>query len=117
MLYSHKIRNTSTYTHTRAASVSNHQPTRTMAAGPGLRVLIVGASIAGPMTAYWLGKCGVDVTVIERFPSLRKGGQVVDIRHCGVTIIRKVPGLEDKLKEKAAPLQGKILLDRSASSC
>lgn len=73
---------------------------------PPLRVLIVGASIAGPMAAYWLGKTGADITVIERFPSLRKGGQVVDIRHCGVTIIRRVPGLEATLIEKAAPLQG-----------
>ena len=71
-----------------------------------LRILIVGASIAGPMTAYWLAKAGADVTVIERYPSLRKGGQAVDVRHSGVTIVRKVPKLEAALLKNAAPVQG-----------
>lgn len=71
-----------------------------------LRVLVVGASIAGPMAAYWLAKAGAQVTVIERYPSLRKGGQVVDVRHSGVTIVRRVPKLEALLIKYAAPLQG-----------
>lgn len=45
-----------------------------------LKALVVGASIAGPMTAYWLAKAGATVTVIERFSALRLGGQAVDIR-------------------------------------
>ncbi|KAK5732605.1 hypothetical protein LTR17_010420 [Elasticomyces elasticus] len=73
---------------------------------PQLRVLVVGASIAGPMAAYWLAKAGAEVTCIERFPSLRKGGQVVDIRHSAVTIVRKVPKLEEALVASGAPLQG-----------
>ena len=44
----------------------------------GLNVLVVGASIAGPMTAYWLAKAGANVTVIERFPELRTNGQAID---------------------------------------
>ncbi|KAJ5745975.1 hypothetical protein N7520_011157 [Penicillium odoratum] len=56
-----------------------------------LRVLIVGASIAGPTAAYWFTKAGAKVTVIERFPELRTDGHNVDIRVAGVTIMRKMP--------------------------
>ena len=59
-----------------------------------LRVLVVGASIAGPTAAYWLAKSGAQVTVIERFPELRKGGQNVDIRTIGVEVMRRMPGME-----------------------
>jgi 2-polyprenyl-6-methoxyphenol hydroxylase-like FAD-dependent oxidoreductase len=45
-----------------------------------MRVLISGASISGPVLAYWLAKYGFDVTVVERAPVLRKtGGHAVDL--------------------------------------
>src|ERR1700759_4290401 len=45
-----------------------------------MRVLISGASIAGPVLAYWLTRHGFDVTVVERAPTLRKtGGHAVDL--------------------------------------
>ncbi|BCO34515.1 FAD-dependent oxidoreductase [Mycobacterium heckeshornense] len=45
-----------------------------------MRVLISGASIAGPVVAYWLARRGFDVTVVERAPTLRKtGGHAVDL--------------------------------------
>jgi 2-polyprenyl-6-methoxyphenol hydroxylase-like FAD-dependent oxidoreductase len=45
-----------------------------------MRVLISGASIAGPVLAYWLTHRGFDVTVVERAPKLRKtGGHAVDL--------------------------------------
>jgi len=44
-----------------------------------LRILIVGASIAGPMAAYWLARTDAEITVIERFPELRTNGQAIDI--------------------------------------
>ena len=60
------------------------------------------------MTAYWLAKAGADVTVIERFPALRTGGQNIDIRTCGVTVVRKTGDMEAALRTKAAPLEGII---------
>ncbi|CAF9934635.1 MAG: hypothetical protein HETSPECPRED_009304 [Heterodermia speciosa] len=71
-----------------------------------LKVLVVGASIAGPMTAYWLAKTGAKVTVIERFPSLRTNGQSIDIRTSGVTIMRMIPGMEAAVRAKATPIEG-----------
>lgn len=45
-----------------------------------MRILISGASIAGPVLAYWLSRNGFDVTVVERAPTLRKtGGHAVDL--------------------------------------
>ncbi|MCG5431167.1 FAD-dependent monooxygenase [Mycobacterium sp. MYCO198283] len=45
-----------------------------------MRVLISGASVAGPVAAYWLTRRGFDVTVVERAPALRKtGGHAVDL--------------------------------------
>jgi len=43
-------------------------------------VLISGASIAGPVLAHWLIRYGFAVTVVERAPSLRLGGQAVDFK-------------------------------------
>ena len=39
-----------------------------------MRILISGASISGPVLAYWLTRHGFDVTVVERAPTLRKTG-------------------------------------------
>jgi 2-polyprenyl-6-methoxyphenol hydroxylase-like FAD-dependent oxidoreductase len=45
-----------------------------------MRILISGASIAGPVLTYWLTRRGFDVTVVERAPTLRKtGGHAVDL--------------------------------------
>lgn len=45
-----------------------------------MRVLVSGASIAGPVLAYWLTRHGFEVTVVERAPALRKsGGHAVDL--------------------------------------
>jgi 2-polyprenyl-6-methoxyphenol hydroxylase-like FAD-dependent oxidoreductase len=45
-----------------------------------MKVLISGASIAGPVLAFWLARNGFDVTVVERAPALRKtGGHAVDL--------------------------------------
>ena len=45
-----------------------------------MKVLISGASISGPVLAYWMTQSGYDVTVVERAPKLRKtGGHAIDL--------------------------------------
>lgn len=44
------------------------------------KILISGASIAGPALAGWLGRNGFDVTVVEKSPGQRPGGQAVDFK-------------------------------------
>jgi len=47
----------------------------------GRRVLISGASVAGPVLAYWLKRFGFQPTVVERAPEQRfgRGGHAVDL--------------------------------------
>lgn len=77
-----------------------------------LKVLVVGASIAGPTAAYWLAKTGAHVTVIERFPALRTSGQNIDIRSCGVTVMRKMPGMEESVRANLVDMQGLSFVDK-----
>lgn len=54
------------------------------------RVLISGASIAGPSLAYWLQRHGDEVTVVERAPALREGGHGVDFRGAQMELLRRM---------------------------
>lgn len=60
------------------------------------KVLVSGASIAGPTLAFWLAKYGFDVTIVERSKSLRLGGQNLDIRGAGRAIARMM-GIEEEI--------------------
>ncbi|MGB9224062.1 FAD-dependent monooxygenase [Mycobacterium sp.] len=56
-----------------------------------MRILISGASISGPVLAYWLTRQGFDVTVVERAPALRKtGGHAVDLFRPAMEISEKM---------------------------
>lgn len=57
------------------------------------RILITGASVAGNTAAWWLGRAGFDVTVVERAPAFRDGGQNIDVRGSGREVLRRM-GLE-----------------------
>ena len=61
------------------------------------RVLVSGASIAGPALAYWLDRYGFETTIVERAPELRTGGQNVDVRGAGREVVRRM-GLEDDVR-------------------
>ncbi|HUH71734.1 MAG TPA: FAD-dependent monooxygenase [Mycobacterium sp.] len=56
-----------------------------------MRILVSGASIAGPVLAYWLTRNGFDVTIVERAPQLRKtGGHAVDLFRPAMEISAKM---------------------------
>lgn len=61
------------------------------------RVLICGASIAGPALAYWLNRYGYETVIVERAPGLRAGGQNVDVRGAGREVLRRM-GLEPAVR-------------------
>ena len=61
-----------------------------------MRVLISGASVAGPVLAYWLTRYGFSVTVVERASALRKaGGHAVDLFKPAMDIAEKMGVLND----------------------
>ena len=53
-------------------------------------VLISGASIAGPVLAYWLNHYGFDVTVVERAAAIRSGGYPIDIRGTALDVVERM---------------------------
>ena len=56
-----------------------------------MRILVSGASVAGPVLAYWLTRYGHEVTVVERSPVLRKtGGHAVDLFTPAMTISERM---------------------------
>jgi 2-polyprenyl-6-methoxyphenol hydroxylase-like FAD-dependent oxidoreductase len=61
------------------------------------RVLISGASIAGPALAHCLRQYGFEVTVVERAPALRPGGQAVDLRGVAKDVVRRM-GLDARVR-------------------
>jgi 2-polyprenyl-6-methoxyphenol hydroxylase-like FAD-dependent oxidoreductase len=66
-----------------------------------LTVLISGASIAGPALAHWLTRYGCTVTVVERAPSVRPGGQAVDFKGATHrTVLERMGILDDVLKHQ-----------------
>lgn len=75
-----------------------------------MKVLISGAGITGNALAFWLSKLGHNVTVIERFPSLRTTGLQVDLRGHGVTVMKRM-GLEEAFRAKSVPEQGLAIVD------
>lgn len=51
-----------------------------------MKVLIVGAGIAGATLAYWLCRSGHQPTLLERAPRLREGGYLVDFWGAGFEV-------------------------------
>ncbi len=63
-----------------------------------MNVLISGASVAGPVLAYWLTRYGFTVTVVERAPALRKtGGHAVDLFTPAMEIVQRM-GVLDRVQ-------------------
>ncbi|MGY2119218.1 FAD-dependent monooxygenase [Nocardia gipuzkoensis] len=76
----------------------------------GIRVLVAGASIAGPALAHWLRRRGAEVTVVERAPELRPGGQAVDARGVAKEVIRRM-GLDAAVRAACTDTAGAYTVD------
>jgi 2-polyprenyl-6-methoxyphenol hydroxylase-like FAD-dependent oxidoreductase len=76
----------------------------------GTRVLVTGASIAGPAVAHWLHRRGAEVTVVERAPELRPGGQAVDARGVTKEVIRRM-GLDTAVRAARTETAGAHTVD------
>ncbi|WP_281875668.1 FAD-dependent monooxygenase [Nocardia sputorum] len=74
------------------------------------RVLVAGASIAGPALAHWLRRRGAEVTVVERAPELRPGGQAVDARGVAKEVIRRM-GLDAAVRAARTETAGAYTVD------
>lgn len=89
---------------------------RTMCEMSKLNVLIVGAGITGPATAYWLAKIpAISVTLIERSNDSGPTGHQIDLRGHGITLA-KMMGIESKIKEIVVKEQGARLVNYKGKS-
>lgn len=76
------------------------------------RALIVGAGIAGLASAWWLERAGWDVVVVEKAPSFRAGGFMIDFFGPGHEVARRM-GLLPALEERRAPISSVTSVDSS----
>lgn len=76
------------------------------------RLLVSGASIAGLSTAYWLARHGFQVTVVERAPHLRPGGQALDVRGPALEVAERM-GILAAIRDRSTKLTGMSQVDSS----
>ncbi|MBY6676337.1 FAD-dependent monooxygenase [Rhodococcus sp. BP-241] len=75
-----------------------------------VRVLVTGASVAGPTVAWGLARTGFDVTLLERSASPRETGQNIDIRGLGREIVRRM-GVDHSIMEHLTGEEGTRFVD------
>ena len=68
-------------------------------------ILVSGASVAGTTVAYWLAHHGYSVTVVERHPGLRPGGQAIDVRGPALTVLDRM-GLLAAAEDRRTRIRG-----------
>ncbi|MFJ2862237.1 FAD-dependent monooxygenase [Kitasatospora sp. NPDC087314] len=73
-------------------------------------VLVSGGGIAGSALACLLSRRGLAVTVVERAPGLRRGGQAVDIRGAALGVIERL-GLLEQARAHRTRMRGMSVLD------
>lgn len=62
------------------------------------RVLVTGGSVAANTLAWWLSEGGFDVTVVEKAPKFREGGQSIDVRGAGRDVLDRM-GVREEVAE------------------
>lgn len=73
-------------------------------------ILVAGAGGAGCTLARWLARAGNRVTVLDRAPAFRDGGQNIDVRGAGRTVLRRM-GLEDAVADLGTGEEGIAFVD------
>ena len=88
--------------------------TRGIRATPKRRVLISGASVAGPALAFWLNRYGYAVTVVEKAGAVRSGGYPIDVRGTAIEVVRRM-GILSRLRDVHIDLRRLTFLDEDGS--
>ncbi|WP_433927468.1 FAD-dependent monooxygenase [Sorangium cellulosum] len=83
-----------------------------MTTAPTRTILISGASIAGPVLAYWLHKYGFRVTVVEKAKAVRGGGYPIDLRGTAMDAAARM-GLREQLMEANIRTRKLSFVDRN----
>ncbi|MGW4520666.1 FAD-dependent monooxygenase [Amycolatopsis sp. NPDC004378] len=73
-------------------------------------VLISGAGVAGGTLAWFLARDGWTVTVVERAPGPRTGGQAIDVRGAALDVVEAM-GLGDRMRAVRTRMRGMSMVD------
>lgn len=76
-----------------------------------MKVLISGTGAAGLTAAYWLKKYGFTPTLVERAPTLPKGGYKIDVRGKALDVLRRM-GLYEEVQAASTDMKSALLVDR-----
>lgn len=79
------------------------------------RVLISGAGIAGTVAAHLLARAGLRVTVVERAPAVRTGGNAVDLRGAAVDVMAAM-GVLDPIRAQQTGNGAMHRIDRDGNT-
>jgi 2-polyprenyl-6-methoxyphenol hydroxylase-like FAD-dependent oxidoreductase len=88
--------------------------TRDIRATPKRRVLISGASVAGPALAFWLNRYGYEVTMVEKAGTIRGGGYPIDVRGTALEVVRRM-GILPRLRDVHIDLRRLTFVDEDGS--
>ncbi len=77
-----------------------------------MKILIVGAGIAGPTLAFWLNKSGHEVTIVEHAPKLRTGGYLIDFWGAGFDVAQRM-GIVPELRTRGYVFTEARAIDRN----
>lgn len=69
-----------------------------------MRILIVGAGVAGHTLAHWLRRSGHEPTLVERAPQPRRGGYLIDFWGAGYRVAERM-GIVPRLEELGCRLE------------
>jgi 2-polyprenyl-6-methoxyphenol hydroxylase-like FAD-dependent oxidoreductase len=73
-------------------------------------ILISGAGVAGGTLAWFLARQGWSVTVVERAPAPRAGGQAIDVRGVALDVVDAM-GLGDRMRALRTRMRGMSMVD------
>jgi 2-polyprenyl-6-methoxyphenol hydroxylase-like FAD-dependent oxidoreductase len=74
-----------------------------------VKVLIVGAGIAGPTLAFWLLRAGHQPTLVERAPELRRGGYLIDFWGAGFDVAERMGILPELRQRGFVPVEARAV--------
>ena len=77
-----------------------------------MKILISGAGIAGTCMAFWLKRHGFEPTLVERAPTLRTGGYVIDFWGAGFDVAERM-GLASEILDMGYKVSELRQVDRS----
>lgn len=74
------------------------------------KILISGASIAGPTLAWWLHRAGFVPVIVDKMPGRARGGHAIDVRGAALQVLEAM-GLDEKVRANAMRMKGVSIID------